>query len=208
MLPCCSTLHDNTPRRASSVPRGWLHSIVMIFSPVPMDPVLGLLTIERLELPAVGVSKSARDLALGGCAKETLWPGIGAPSWVLDFGVHGLEAHRLEFNVSAEFGICVSARARSIDLRRGLDDMPRVRLRGTRHLDTVLRTSASNCKRVPVRDPRPFSQARRPRARLELFPAETFPVARGMARSADLKANRRARVTRRAATTKIVNRIS
>jgi hypothetical protein len=127
MLPCCSTLHDNTPRRASSVPREWLHSIVMIFSPVPMDPVLGLLTIERLELPAVGVSKSARDLALGGCAKETLWPGIGAPSWVLDFGVHGLEAHRLEFNVSAEFGICVSARARSIDLRRGLDDMPRVR---------------------------------------------------------------------------------
>lgn len=136
MLPQASlfTIPPTSPDRHPI--RGWLPRIVVIFRSLPMDRYVGLLTIERLELPAKGVSKDARDLALGGCARETF------------FG--RAMAHCLDFNVSADLGTGVSARPLSIDLQRGLDEMSRVCSTSTRHPDTT-----SNRHRVALRTSSP-----------------------------------------------------
>ncbi len=103
--------------------------MVMIFRPLPMDPNMGPLTIERFDLPALGVSCAARDLATGSVCQGIAWAG----NWRTFSG----------FNVSAEIVTCVIARPVSIDRQRGLDDMPRVRSirsrlwKSTRHPDTT-----------------------------------------------------------------------
>jgi len=130
---------------AVSPASGWPARMVMIFRTLPMDPKIGLLTIERFNLPAVGVLEAARDLAVSGCARETYWPGVGAPSWVQRVG---------------ELGTCEFAQPSSDDLRRGLDDMPRVRFIRTRHPDTT-----------PNRDHVfPCCSSRQPFARWERLP--------------------------------------
>jgi hypothetical protein len=47
--------------------------MVMFFQLVPMDPNIRLLTIERLELPAIGgLEKWPGNWPRGGCAKEKI----------------------------------------------------------------------------------------------------------------------------------------
>jgi hypothetical protein len=129
--------------------------IVMIFRPLPMDPILGLLTIERLEHPAMGVSKKGQGSGLGwgcqgsvfdgiwlaGLAHRFVWAGRPLGQTVQWAAVHGANVSSL--TCRREEGTAIIAKPQTDDLQRGLDDMSRVCSMSTRHPDTT-----PSCDRV------------------------------------------------------------